>query len=67
LNEIAASNNSKKSTSNQIVKTTISDFTLEHHFDINFSIISSNLKHDSSHIIDSSFDFLHSLEQPPEA
>ena len=67
LNEIAASNSSKKSTSNQIVKTTISDFTLEHHFDINLSIFSSNLKHDYYGIIESSFDYLHSLEQPPEA
>ena len=62
-----ASSQTKKSPSNQIVKTTISDFTLEHHFDIYKQIYISKLRHDAYHIIDRSFDFLHSLDQPPEA
>ena len=62
-----ASAQTKKSPFNQIVKTTLSDFTLEHHFDIYNQIYTSKLIHDSYHIIDASFDFLHSFDQPPEA
>ena len=62
-----ASTQTKKSPSNQIVKITLSDFTIEHHFDIYNQIYTSKLTHDSYHIIDSSFDFLHCLDQPPEA
>jgi hypothetical protein len=62
-----SSTQTKKSPSNQIVKTSLSDFTVEHHFDIYDQIYTSKLKHDSYHIIDRSFDFLHKLEQPPEA
>jgi hypothetical protein len=67
LNDIASSNNSKKSSSNQIVKAKISDLIQEHHFDINQQIYSATLKHDSYHVCISSFDFLHGLDQPPEA
>lgn len=67
LNDIAASNNSKKSSPNQIVKSGISDFIQEHHFDIYQLFYTSKLKHDSYHVNHSSFDFLQRLEQPPEA
>jgi hypothetical protein len=67
LNDIASSNNSKKSSSNQIVKASISDFIQEHHFDIYQHIYTSNLKHDYYHSISSSYDFLQGLDQPPEA
>ena len=67
LNEIATSNNSKKSSSNQIVKANFSDFTQDHHFDINQPVLATKLKHESNPIIVSNFNFLHSLEQPPEA
>jgi hypothetical protein len=61
------SSQTKKSPYNQLVKTSLSDFTIEHHFDIYNQNYISKLKHDSYHIIDLSFDFLHSLDQPPEA
>jgi hypothetical protein len=67
LNGIAASNNSKKSSSNQIVKTSISDFIQEHHFDLYQLIYTPKLKHGSYQHIYSSFDFLLGLDQPPEA
>jgi len=67
LVDFATSNTSKKLPVNQLQKSTISDFTEEHHFDICTVIHTSKLKHDSYHIIPSSFDFLQRLEQPPEA
>ncbi len=67
LNDIASSNNSKKNSSNQIVKSGISDLIQEHHFDIYQHIYTSKLKHDSYHTFFSSFDFLQGLDQPPEA
>ena len=67
LSEIAASSSSKKSNSTQIVKAVISDFTSEHHFEIDQHQFVSNLKHNSFHLIASSFDFLQGLDQPPEA
>lgn len=67
LVDISASSQTKKSPSNQLVKAQLSDFTLEHHFDIYNQLYTSKLKHDAYHIIDRSFDFLHSLDQPPEA
>jgi hypothetical protein len=66
LIENTTSTQTKKSPSNQIVKTTISDYTLEHHFDILKQIYTSKLTHNSYQINDLSFDFLHNLEQPPE-
>lgn len=67
LVDLTASTQTKKSPGSQLVKVQLSDFTLEHHFDIYHQIYTSKLKHESYHIIDGSFDFLHSLDQPPEA
>lgn len=62
----AASTQTKKSPANQLVKIPLSDFTQEHHFDIYNQICTSKLKHNSYHITEGSFDFLHKLELPPE-
>lgn len=67
LNGIAASNSSKKSPSNLIVKSSFSDLIQEHHFNFYHNIYTSKLKHGSYLHIYSSFDFLKGLEQPPEA
>jgi len=67
LYDIASSTSSKKMPSNQLVKVSISDFTEDHHFDIYHQIFTTKLSHDALHIIESSFDFLQRLEQPPEA
>jgi hypothetical protein len=66
LNDFASSNSTKKLPANNVQKSTVSDFTEEHHFDIYTFSQLSRLKHDSYHFIHTSFDLLQSLEQPPE-
>jgi hypothetical protein len=67
LNDFTTSNTSKKLPSNILLKSTISDFTEVHHFDIYTFFQSAKLKHGSYHITPSSFDLLQRLEQPPKA
>ena len=67
LNDIANAGGSKKSSSNQLVKFSVSDFTEENHFTIFTCLYLSKLKHNANHAMVSSFDFLQSVEQPPEA
>jgi len=67
LSDIANAGGSKKSPNNQVIKFSVSDFTEENHFNIYTCVYLSKLKHNSNHRMISSFDFLQSLEQPPEA
>ena len=67
LNDLANNTNSKKSSGSQQLKSAISDFTQEHHFDIYTMVANSKLKHDAFYCNYLSFEFFQSIAQPPEA
>ena len=67
LNAIATNDHAKKSSNNPLLKISSSDYTQEHHFNIYTFISTSKLKHDTFYTMFSSFDYLHGLDQPPEA
>ena len=67
LSDIVNASTSKKSGGSQPFKFFISDFTTENHFDLYSFVARATLKHDIKHVKYSSFDFLQSIAQPPEA
>ena len=67
LNDLANNTGSKKSSGSQQLKSAISDFTLEHHFDLYTMVANSKLKHDAFYCNYASFEYLQSIAQPPEA
>jgi hypothetical protein len=67
LSDIVNTSTSKKSGGSQQFKFFISDFTTEHHFDLYSFVANATLKHDTIHAQYSSFDYLQSIAQPPEA
>lgn len=67
LNDTANAASSKKSSNNQIVKLSISDYVQDHYFNIHSFISLSNHSHGSYDTMIFSVDFLQGVEQPPEA
>jgi len=67
LSDIVNASTSKKSGGSQSLKFFISDFTQEHHFDLYSFVARATLKYNIKNAKYSSFDYLQTISQPPEA
>lgn len=67
VNDIANSGQSKKSSNSPLLKIKLSDYTQHNNFDSYSYNTKSKTSHQSIYLDVTSFDFLQTLDQPPEA